>query len=266
MVVQTQDLWSLTRGLPWVDASDLAAAIEDQVARCDLDFRSRLLIRDSLDALQQHWGEPRLRDWLVSSAFGERIRAIWREDLGEPGFPSLRRRIVDKTTPEGIREYLRELGQVLHRPLKVFIAGSGALILQNHLQRPTEDIDIVDEVPAELRSQQKLLDDLEQRFGLHLGHVQSHYFPSGWQNRVHSQAPLGRLEVYLLDVHDIFLSKLFSQRERDRDDLRALARQLDKTVLERKLRETARAFLADKYLRPHAEHNWYILYGEALPT
>lgn len=266
MVVQREDLWSLARGRPSVDAADLASAIVGQVVCADLDFRSRLLIRDSMDALEQHWGPGRLRQWLADCPLGDRIEAIWREDLGEPGFPSLRKRIVDKTSPETLRECLRALGQSVQRPLQVFIAGAGALILQDYLNRNTDDIDFVNEVPAELRSQHQLLETLERRYGLHVGHVQSHYFPSGWQNRVHSQPPYGRMQVFLLDVYDVFLSKLFSKREKDRNDLTELARQLDKEKLVRRLRETAQAFLADPFLRPNAEHNWYVLFGEALPT
>jgi hypothetical protein len=99
-----------------------------------------------------------------------------------------------------------------------------------------------------------------------LGHVQSHYYPSDWLSRVHSEPPFGRLQVFLLDVYDVFLGKLFSKRERDLDDLRALVPLIDKSVLIRRLHETAQAFLKDPHTRPAAEHNWYILFGEPLPT
>ena len=43
-----------------------------------------------------------------------------------------------------------------------------------------------------------------------------------WLDRVHSLAPFGRLQVYLVDRYDVFISKLFSIREKDRDDVRVL--------------------------------------------
>ena len=43
--------------------------------------------------------------------------------------------------------------------------------------------------------------------------------------------------MFLLDVYDVFLSKLFSVREKDRDDLRVLIPQLSKDVLVRKFKE-----------------------------
>ena len=55
VAVQTEhDLWSLALSGQQIDASSLSIALEEQVARDDsseLDFRTRLLIRDSLNAL-----------------------------------------------------------------------------------------------------------------------------------------------------------------------------------------------------------------------
>jgi hypothetical protein len=105
-----------------------------------------------------------------------------------------------------------------------------------------------------------------RRYRLRLAHFQSHYLPSGWDQRVHSLGTFGRLQVFLVDVYDVFLSKLFSRREKDRDDLRVLAPQLDKEILTRRLRETAAPLSSDPNLRPSAEQNWYILFGEPLPS
>jgi hypothetical protein len=70
----------------------------------------------------------------------------------------------------------------------------------------------------------------------------------------------------LVDAYDVFLSKLFSARTKDRDHLRALVPQLDKEVLVRQLKETTQSMLAAPGLREKAENNWYILYGESLPS
>ncbi len=263
---QKADLWRLVKGTPQVDPDDLAEAVEDQVARNDLDFRSRLLIRDSLGALRHYWGPRRLHEWLSQCDHEETIRSIWKEELGEPGFPSLARRMTKKTDPEEVLQYLRELGGQLHRPVQMVVAGLVALILSGHLSRATDDIDVVNEVPSEIRSQHQLLHQLESRYGLHLGHVRSRYFPAGWENRVHSLAPFGRLQVFLLDEYDVLLSKLFSDRDRDRDDLRAVMPLLEKETLVHRLTGHAQSFLAIPHLRSYAEKNWYILYGESLPS
>jgi hypothetical protein len=70
--------------------------------------------------------------------------------------------------------------------------------------------------------------------------------------------------VGLVDVYDVFLSKLFSGREKDRDDLRVLLPSLERETIKAKLRSTCAAFLRDEALPRNAEANWYVLTGEAL--
>src|SRR5438067_9287500 len=99
MVVQNRSIWRLVWGRPEVDPSDLARAVEEQAQRPALDFRTRLLIRDSVEALNDYWGPERLAEWLDHCPARDAIEAIRRQDLGEPGFPSLRVRLKDKTDP-----------------------------------------------------------------------------------------------------------------------------------------------------------------------
>jgi hypothetical protein len=106
---------------------------------------------------------------------------------------------------------------------------------------------------------------LSSRYALQLTHFQSHYLPTSWQQRLHAQEAFGQLQVYLVDVYDVFLSKLFSARLKDRDDLRMLAPQLDRGTIVRRFRDTTQELLATPGLRQKAEENWYIIYGEPLP-
>ncbi|OAI41863.1 hypothetical protein AYO40_02120 [Planctomycetaceae bacterium SCGC AG-212-D15] len=267
MVVQTKDLWALVEHQQHIDPQDLTAAIEDQVTRRDLDYRSRVLIRDSVKALRHYWGPERVSAWLESSPHGREIETIcrgpWDDDRG---FSSLMRRVMDVTRPETIEQYLRELGGHVRKPLHLDIGGSAALILSGHLLRRTGDIDVVDEVPAEIRAQHALLEAMHARYGLELAHFQRHDLPLGWEQRRHTQRAFDQLQVALVDVYDIFLSKLFSIRTKDFDDLRALLPQLDKEKIIRQLGETTHSMLAAPDLRERARHNWYILFGENLPV
>jgi len=266
MAVATKDLWSLVKYRPQVDPDDLADAVRNQASEESLDYRTRLLIRDSVEALRSYWGEGRVQEWLRGCPTRDRIESICGEQFERPGFPSLGDRLVEKTDPEDIRNYLRELGSKVARPLVLYVGGSVALIMPGHLSRATDDIDVVDEVPAELRSQHSLLRDLESRYGLKLAHFQRHYLPMGWEHRVHFLDTFGSMRVYLLDRYDIFLSKLFSIRTKDLDDLRALVKDLDKEMLVHKLKDTTGSMLAAPDLRKRAEQNWYILFGEPLPS
>lgn len=265
MVATKTDLWSLVWGKPEIDPQDLAAAIQEQVASNQLDYRTRLLIRDSVQALQSYWGPARLADWLARSPYPDRIQAICGEEFDKVGFTAIKERLMEKTDPEVVRQLLRELSLRLHKPLKLLIGGSIALIVRGYLARATADIDVVDEVPQELRSQHQLLADLQKRYGLLLAHFPSHYLPSGWQNRLKYFDGFGPLEVYLIDVYDIFLGKLTSVRTKDLDDLRMLVPQLDKDLIVQRLRDSMASTFAAAELRQRAEQNWYILFGESLP-
>jgi hypothetical protein len=259
------DLWGLVWGKPEVGPEALAAAVETAAGAAP-DYRTRLLIHDAADALEAHWGAERFARWLGRSGARERIEAIRATDFGEVGFPSLKERLMEPTRPETVRQFLRELGTNLARPTRLAVGGSVALILPGHLVRATEDIDVVDEVPVEVRNERGLLERLRLAYGLRLTHFQSHYLPAGWEARAHTLEPFGKLQVALVDALDVFLSKLFSRRDKDRDDLRLLLPGLEREAVVRRLRETCGGLLAEEGLREAAAHNWYVLTGEALPV
>jgi hypothetical protein len=265
MVVRAKDLWGLVLNHQWIDPQELRAAVEDQVVRRDLDYRSRVLIRDSVKALRHYWGDKRVGEWLKESPLGGEIETIcrgpWDDDRG---FSYLKEQVVDPT--EDVQGFLRELGGLVRRPLKMAVGGSVALILPGYLSRPTQDLDVVDEVPEELRSKHNDVARIESRYRLQLAHFQQHYLPMRWQDRLHYLDTYGELTVYLVDVYDVLLSKLFSIRTKDLDDLRALKPQVEKETLARRLHDTCGSMLVAESLRQRAEQNWYILYGESLPT
>lgn len=265
MAVQSVDLWTLTRGRPQIDPNDLAEAIAVQAGEPDLDYRTRLLIRDGVDALKAYWGEQQFQQWLAACPIGGIVHKICSESFERPGFPSLRRRLMERTSPEDIRAMLREVGTRLNRSVTIAIGGSVSLILTDRLRRKTDDIDIVDEVPKDIREQHTLLDRLQARYGLHFGHMQSHYLPSGWDKRLHSTETYGQIHASLVDPIDVFLGKLTSIREKDLDDLRELKPQFEKSVLVQRLKDTMASTLASAELRKRAQQNWYILFGEDLP-
>jgi len=261
-----KDLWGIYQTREHLDPRDLTRAIEDQVRSGDLDYRTRLLIRESIDALRGYWGMERLLNWIQASPVRLELEDITRQEFDDDvGFPSLRRRVMEVTRPEAILEYFQDLARHIRRPLRLAVGGSIAVILPGMLSRYTEDIDIVDEVPAEIRSQHAILQHLKEVHKLELGHFQRHYLAMGWESRLRSLPPFDQLQVSLLDPHDIFLSKLFSIRTKDRQDLKALKPQLDKDTLVRLIKESAQSMLAAPGLRERAENNWYMLFGESLP-
>lgn len=265
MATQTIDLWELTRGKPEIDPNDLAEAVCQQAGEDDLDYRTRLLIRDSVDALRGHWGDSRLLQWLERCPNRGRITAFCREEFDKVGFPTISRRLMEKTDPDLIRKLLDQLGWMVHQDTTTYIAGSVALILPGYLSRHTDDIDFINEVPEAIRKDHQRVRELEKSYGLTLGHVQSHYFPSGWQNRTHSVGVFGRLKVFRVDPYDVFLSKLSSRRQKDLDDMRLIAPQLDKETLVRRLKENAAGLIEPEPLKEQSRKNWHVIFGEPLP-
>jgi hypothetical protein len=260
------DLWTLALEHQQVGPLELMEAIEQEIGRPPLDFRTRLLIRDSLNALSNSWGKQRVTEWLARSRGRDCLVKIWEEELGPAGFPSLERRIMEPTRADTIIQFLRELSRSITEPTSIAIGGSIALILAGYLTRRTEDIDIVDEVPVKIRSQHDLLHELSRLYDLQLTHFQSHYLPDGWEGRLRHFDRFGPLEVRLVDPCDMFLSKLFSAREKDRKDLQVLAKQLDKSLLIERLASSTASLRKDGKLGQQAEKNWYVLFGEALPV
>jgi hypothetical protein len=261
-------LWDLARNRVYVDAADLAREVNEALARSDeLDFRSRLLIRDSITALEAQWGGSQVQDWINRHGHGSQIRAILEsnEFTGETGFPSLRRRIMEPVKPEMVALFFRELSHHITKPVSLYVGGSIALVLAGRLSRPTDDINIVDEVPAEIREQHELRDEFIKRFGLQLAHFQSHYLPDGWKNRVRSFDVLGNLHVFLVDAYDVILGKMFSSRAKDRDDLVELAPQIDRELFKLRLPESGQSLLSEQKFREAAEKNWFTLFREPLP-
>jgi hypothetical protein len=261
------DPWALVWGQPYIDADRLAAAIEaDLQATPAPDFRTRLLIRDAGRALASFWGGQGFAVWLANSPVGERIKIILEEDLGKPGFGNIRRRLVSNPNLADIKHVLQLIGERIHGRIDVNIAGSIPTLIAGLTARPTNDIDIVNEVPAEIREQRAVLQKIDREFGLKFGHVQSHYLPSGWESRRQFLGDFGGLRVYLVDPYDIFVSKLSSKQEKHQQDLRVMAKTLDQKTIHERLFGAGKPFLEDPYLRPQIEKNWHSVYVEPLVT
>lgn len=258
-------LWDLVWGKAEVDPRALALAIEHELENSEPDYRTRVLIRDGTDALAEHWGSDRMNGWLSMCPVRSKIEAIQSEDLGKVGFPTLKEKLMDMTEPDTVAQFLRELGSRIGEPTVLDVGGAISLIMTGYLSRSTADIDIVDAIPEPIRAQHQLLNELQKRYGLSLTHFQSHYLPEGWQLRRRSLGTFGSLEVYAVDVYDVFIGKLFSKRVKDLDDLRVLSAKLDKDRISTQFQETTKGMTKEPELLKAARSNWYIVFGSDLP-
>ena len=229
-------LWSLIN-CQWMDRTEFAAAIERQILNRDLDFRSRLLIRDGAAGLRAAWPRERFDKWLDNSPVRNDIGSICREDLGRVGFLLMDQRLVKTTKPIVIHRLLRRLSSRDGSLERFILGGAAALVLRGQLERRISH-----------------------------GEFNDTSSPVGWETRVTAYGRFGGLDVSLVDTYDITASKLMSPRTKDRDDLRALVHHLDKQMFASRLQTSCAALLKEPDVRKNAKLNWYILYGEDLPA
>jgi hypothetical protein len=103
---------------------------------------------------------------------------------------------------------------------------------------------------------------LERDYKIQIAHFQQHYLPMRWQNRTHWYGEYGPLTVSLVDAVDIFLSKLFSIREKDHLDMSLILPQLNRVVILDRLKQDCASLLTNETYLQRATKNWYILTGD----
>jgi hypothetical protein len=259
------DSWELVWGQPYINDARLASALEEDLRNNPRpDFRTRLLIRDAARALKQHWGPRRFSRWLGKSAAGTQIGLILKEKLGQPGYHDISRRLVASPGKDQVEQVFELLGRNVHDRVEIYIAGSIPTLIAGLTQRPTDDIDLVDEVPADIRKQRSVLDQIQAKFGLTLGRVQAHYLPANWRNRRKFLGDFGGIRAYLVEVYDVFVSKLSSKQEKHQDDLRVLAPKLDKEKARQRLLTDGKAFLESRVQKATIEAKWKFIFREEL--
>jgi hypothetical protein len=144
------------------------------------------------------------------------------------------------------------------------MGGAASLVLRGLLSRATEDVGVVDEVPAEIRDEREILQELSVRYGLRITHFQSRYLPRGWESRTVDFGTFGKIQVRLVDALDIIAGKVYSARPKDLDDFRVLSLNLTKEELRQRVLQGSSSLISSDQNRRQAITNWYIVYGEDL--
>jgi hypothetical protein len=259
------DPWELIWGQPYIDCDTLAAAIEQDLERTPQpDYRTRLLLHDATQAVRSYWGPSRFSKWIGKSPAGNKIQGILRENFTEKGFRHIGRRLVTSIKSDLVERIFELLGQGVPKRVEVHIAGSAPTLIKGLTFRPTQAIDFVKEVPAEIRRQKDVLQRIVDSYGLSLDHVQSRYLPANWQKRRHYFGEFGGLRVWMVDEYDIFVSKLSSKQDRHKQDLEVMASKLDKETVRQRLLEDGKIFLDTPFIRSQIEVNWRFIFREPL--
>ena len=133
--------------------------------------------------------------------------------------------------PEPWQSFLRELDDRLTEAVELHCIGGFVVSLHYGVGRQTSDIDFLNVVPREpaddLEAIAGLQSELHRKYRLYIQRVAVAPAPADYASRLESMfssAGWKRLRLYALEAHDLALSKLERNGERDRDDVLRLAR------------------------------------------
>ena len=158
----------------------------------------------------------------------------------------------DDAPPEPWRSFLRELDERLTGGVELHCIGGFVVSLYYGVGRQTSDIDFLAVVPRtpadDLEAIAGLQSELHRKYRLYIQRVTIATAPEGYSRRLQrmfASAGWKRLVLFALEAHDLALSKLERNAERDRDDVIRLARAglLDAKTLKARYEEELRPYL-----------------------
>ena len=137
---------------------------------------------------------------------------------------------VDAATPEPWRAFLKALDERLSERVELHCIGGFVVTLLYGLSRETSDMDVLTAVPHDRLTQLQTLagqgSALHRRFKVYLQPVRIATYPEDYAARLIpmcGELALPRLGVLGLEAHDLALTKLERNFDKDRQDVQSLA-------------------------------------------
>ncbi|HEV7395558.1 MAG TPA: DUF6036 family nucleotidyltransferase [Pyrinomonadaceae bacterium] len=137
-----------------------------------------------------------------------------------------------KSIPEPWQSFLSDIDASLHEDVELHCLGGFVITVLYDLARPTADVDVIAITPrSEIESLLSLAgqgSDLHRKHKVYLQLVGVATVPHSYEGRLTEIFPGGfkHLRLLALDPYDLALSKLERNTQRDRDDVKHLARTL----------------------------------------
>lgn len=155
--------------------------------------------------------------------------------------------------PEPWRSFLSELDQIAAPTVRLDCIGGFVVTMLYGLNRPTGDVDVLEITPlsaADAFSQVAMLGGpLFKKYGVYLDRVTVAQPPYEYESRLQEMFPgvFQNLHLMALDPYDLALTKLERNVERDRNDVRSLARTVpfDLDLLRNRYQEELRPYLGN---------------------
>jgi hypothetical protein len=138
--------------------------------------------------------------------------------------------MTSKSIPEPWHSFLSDIDASLHEEVALHCLGGFVVTVLYDLARPTADVDVIAITPrSEIAVVMGLAgqgSDLHRKHKVYLQLVGVATVPESYEERVTEIFPGGfkHLRLLALDPYDLALSKLERNTQRDRDDLKHLAR------------------------------------------
>lgn len=166
--------------------------------------------------------------------------------------------------------FLTDLDAGLQEKTRLECLGGFVVTLSYGLPRPTGDIDVLSVVPSE--QLQPVLNlagrdsRLHRKHGVYLQHVGVVTLPENCEERLVEMfsSCYRQLELFGLDPYDLALSKLARNIQRDRDDVKYLARTvpLDLHILKQRYQEELRPYFSSAEQDDLTIELWLRMIGE----
>lgn len=134
--------------------------------------------------------------------------------------------------PEPWRSFLDELDQIATSPVRLDCIGGFVVTMLYGLARSTGDVDVLEIAPRTVEEAftkvAALGGPLFQKYGVYLDLVTVAQVPYEYEARLQEMFPgaFNHLRLMALDPYDLALTKLERNIERDRSDVRYLARKI----------------------------------------
>jgi hypothetical protein len=135
-----------------------------------------------------------------------------------------------ETIPEPWFSFLKELDNLATTTVRLDCIGGFVVTMLYGLSRPTADVDVLEIAPQSAAAAfgQVAMEggELHKKYGIYLDRVSVAQAPYEYESRLTEMFPgtFQRLHLMALDPYDLALTKLERNIERDRNDIRYLAR------------------------------------------
>jgi hypothetical protein len=158
-----------------------------------------------------------------------------------------------KSFPEPWKSFFTEIDESLDEEVALHCLGGFAMTILYGLDRPTADVDILpfgsNAVTESLMGLAGQGSRLHKKYKVYLQVVGVVQVPDNYEDRLKKMFPgsFNHLRLFALDPYDLALSKLERNTQRDRDDIKHLARtvRFDLYLLQERYRKELRPYLGN---------------------